>query len=200
MYYRGYYPLNEKEGDNAGSQTANLATSPDGIHFERPNLGLVEFQGSTVNNIIHQSQQAHNFCAFRDDNPNAESSQRFKAVGGSGTDNLHGFCSPDGIHWERIQEGPLKVTGSFDSVNVPMWDSHTSCYRLFSRYFSRGGFEGVRAIQSCTSEDFIGLSRSRTSTTMTRRRNTSTPMPPCPVPAPSRFCFPFLCGSFPKEL
>jgi hypothetical protein len=36
-----------------------------------------------------------------------------------------------------------------------MWDPHACCYRLFSRYFSRGGFKGVRAIQSCTSDDFI---------------------------------------------
>jgi len=155
MYYRGYYPLNEKDGDGAESQTANLVTSLDGVHFERPNIGLFEFKGSRDNNIIYHGQQAHNFCVFRDDNPDAEPSQRFKAVGGSGTDNLYGFCSSDGIHWERIQEGPLKVTGAFDSVNVPMWDPHAGCYRLFSRYFSRGGFKGVRAIQSCTSDDFI---------------------------------------------
>jgi hypothetical protein len=37
---------------------------------------------------------------------------------------------------------------------VPFWDPHAGCYRLFSRYFDqeRGG---VRAIQSCTSEDFV---------------------------------------------
>ncbi|MDA0840819.1 MAG: hypothetical protein O3B01_22800 [Planctomycetota bacterium] len=155
MYYRGYYPLNEKHGDGAESQTTNLVTSLDGIHFERPNFGLFEFRGSKDNNIIYQGQPSHNFCVFRDDNPDADPGQRFKAVGGSGTDNLHGFCSPDGIHWDRIQSGPLKVTGAFDSINVPLWDPHAGCYRLFSRYFSQGGFKGVRAIQSCTSNDFI---------------------------------------------
>jgi hypothetical protein len=38
--------LNEKDGDGAESQTANLVTSLDGVHFERPNFGLFEFRGS----------------------------------------------------------------------------------------------------------------------------------------------------------
>ena len=49
------------------------------------------------------------------------------------------------------------VKGKFDSVNVALWDSHAGCYRLFSRYLdeSAGADKGVRAIQSCISDDFI---------------------------------------------
>jgi hypothetical protein len=155
MYYRGYYPLKEKAGDLAVSQTTNLVVSTDGIHFERPKLGLVEFRGSKQNNIVYAGYEAHNFCVFLDTNPSAPPDQRFKAVGGSGQNNLHGFCSPDGLHWRRIKEGPLDVTGAFDSVNVPLWDPYKRCYRLFSRYFERTASGGVRAIQSCQSDDFI---------------------------------------------
>ena len=155
MYYRSFYPLGEAYADGANSQTTGLLVSEDGIDFERPVLGLVEFEGSKENNIVFRGYEAHNFCVFRDDNPAAPEAQRFKAVGGGSRDNLHGFFSPDGVHWSRIQEGPLKVTGAFDSVNVPLWDPHAGCYRLFSRYFDESPGARVRAIQSCSSEDFI---------------------------------------------
>lgn len=155
MYYRGFYPLGERAADSAESQTANLAISTDGIHFERPNLGRIEFNGSKDNNILYRGYEGHNFCVFRDDNPNALAEQRFKAIGGSGRNNLHGFYSPDGIHWSRIQEGPLDITGAFDSVNVAFWDPYAQCYRIFSRYFKESPSGGVRAIQSCSSNNFI---------------------------------------------
>ena len=59
------------------------AVSEDGIHFERPNLGLLEVDGSRDHNIIFRGYEAHNFCAFRDDSPNAPPEHRYKAVGGS---------------------------------------------------------------------------------------------------------------------
>lgn len=51
--------------------------------------------------------------------------------------------------------GPLDITGAFDSVNVAFWDPHAQCYRIFSRYFEDRPSGGVRAIQSCLSDDFI---------------------------------------------
>jgi len=155
MYYRGFYPIGATQADGAESQTTGLLVSEDGINFERPVLGLVEFEGSKENNIVFRGYESHNFCVFRDDNPAAPEEQRFKGVGGGSRDNLHGFCSPDGVHWSRIQEGPLGVTGAFDSVNVPLWDPHAGCYRLFSRYFDESPGARVRAIQSCSSEDFV---------------------------------------------
>lgn len=152
LYYRGYYQFRELVGDAVAMQTANLATSDDGIHFERPKLGLYEFEGSKENNIVLLASQGHNFCVFRDDNPEARPDQRYKAVGGGG--KLFGFVSPDGIHWEKIQQEPLAITGAFDSINVPFWDACAGCYRLFSRYWT-GGDTRIRAIQSCTSHDFI---------------------------------------------
>lgn len=38
LYYRGHMPPDEK-GDHSTLQTANMAVSTDGIHFERPRLG-----------------------------------------------------------------------------------------------------------------------------------------------------------------
>ena len=156
IYYRGYHPISRNLPDGwHDTQTGNLLVSGDGIHFERPNLGLIETAGSTDNNIFYRGYEAHNFCVFLDGNPNASPEQRFKAVGGSGKNNLHGFASADGLHWSRIQEGPLDITGAFDSVNVPLWDPHAGCYRIFSRYLENVHGARIRAIQSCTSDDFI---------------------------------------------
>ena len=154
MYYRGHYPLaRDGGGDLAASQTTNLVISTDGIHFERPSLGLVEFEGSKDNNIVWRGVQAHNMVVFLDGNPAAPSHERFKAVGGSAQRSLYGLVSPDGVQWRLVQERPLDIEGAFDSVNVPFWDARTGRYRLFSRYWDEA--HGVRAIQSCESEDFI---------------------------------------------
>lgn len=47
------------------------------------------------------------------------------------------------------------MEGAFDSHNVVFWDQTIGCYRCFSRYFEGGWPEGIRAIQSATSTDFI---------------------------------------------
>src|SRR5438105_752957 len=57
LYYRGIVPGN----DASTGQVTCYAESKDGIHFTRPNLGLVEFEGSKQNNIIYRGVEAHNF-------------------------------------------------------------------------------------------------------------------------------------------
>jgi hypothetical protein len=150
LYYRG---MHAQQPDGTTRQTANLAESTDGIHFTRPNLGLVEINGSTDNNVVWSDVGAHNFCVFRDRNPAADPEQRYKAVGSGDMGRLYGFSSPDGVYWRMIQQEPLPIPGAFDSLNVPFWDALRSRYRLFSRFGDEK--HGVRAIQSCESDDFL---------------------------------------------
>jgi len=156
LYYRGFYPIGVDYADHHEQQTCNVARSYDGVHFHRPHLDLFpEGTGDVAPNTVWQGYEAHNFCVFIDHNPAIDPRTRFKAVGGGGKNRLFGFQSADGLHWERLQEEPFDIEGAFDSVNVPMWDPHTGCYRLFSRYFFEEGGVRVRAIQSCTSDDFV---------------------------------------------
>ena len=152
LYYRGHYPLGNSGGDASRQQTANVAISEDGIHFKRPELGIFDLGDDGKNNVVWQGIQSHNLVAFCDNNPACIPDQRFKAVGGTGTNNLHALYSPDGLHWRLAHDTPLAVTGAFDSANVALWDAVIGKYRLFSRFFQKGR---GRAIQSCTSEDFI---------------------------------------------
>ena len=144
LYYRGVVP----DGDGSSAQVTCYAESRDGIHFTRPNLGLVEFKGSTQNNIIYRGIEAHNFAPFLDTNPAAKPEERYKALAGIRS-KLYAFISPDGIHWKKFQADPVITNGAFDSLNLAFWDE--SSYHCFSRYFE----DGVRAIQSCTSTDFV---------------------------------------------
>ena len=155
LYYRGHYPLEGTGGDKAERQTANVAFSTDGIHFERPHLGLHDFDDGGQNNVIWQGRQAHNLVPFRDPRPDVDEDKRFKAVGGSGQHSLYGLFSPDGINWRLAQEEPLDIDGAFDSANVPLWDPVRGQYRIFSRYFDERDGHRVRAVQSCESDDFI---------------------------------------------
>jgi len=147
MYYRGY----ASDIADQEQQTVNYAESTDGVHFTRPKLGIYTFEGSTDNHIVYQGHEGHNFCIFRDGNPACPPEQRYKAVAGE-WQKLYGFVSPDGLHWRKIREEPLDVTGAFDSLNVPFWDERLGCYRLFSRFFLP---PFTRCIQSAVSEDFI---------------------------------------------
>ena len=146
LYYRGIVPA----GDTSIGQVTCYAESTDGIHFTRPNLGLVEFEGSKENNIIYRGIEAHNFAPFRDANPAARPEERYKAMAGIQS-KLYAFVAPDGIHWTKLQADPVMTKGAFDSLNLSFWDERTQNYRCFSRFFDGD----VRAIQSCTSTDFI---------------------------------------------
>lgn len=163
LYYRGYYPIGVEQADRNELQTCNVALSYDGVHFHRPNLDLFPSDGDkgsvVAPNTIWQGYEAHNLCVCIDRNPATPPEARFKAVGGGSKNRLFAFQSADGIHWQRLQDEPLDVEGAFDSVNVPMWDPHAGCYRLFSRFFYEQDGVRVRAIQSCTSDDFIHWSK-----------------------------------------
>ncbi len=142
MYYRGTGP------DRL--QVTCYAESKDGIVWTKPNLGLFEYNGSTDNNIVLMSDTnvTHNFSPFKDPNPNAPDSQRYKALGGG---PLIAFCSPDGIHWTKMQDEPVITKGAFDSQNIALWDPVRKQYVGYLRQ----GRNGVRDIMTSTSEDFI---------------------------------------------
>ncbi len=148
MIYRGWQHDAQKKA--AHKEVACYAESKDGIHWTKPNLGLFEWNGSKKNNIVWLTPGTHNFTAFRDDNPATPAESRYKAFGGGGG-GLLPFQSPDCIHWKQIQGKPVITHGAFDSQNLAFWDADRGEYRAYWRYFGNG----VRAIRTATSKDFI---------------------------------------------
>lgn len=159
--YRMYYRCAHRAGNEVGRQLTCYAESDDGIDWRKPDLGLVEFNGSTQNNIVWDGLGTHNFTPFKDRNPGARPDARYKAVAsrqGSYPDGeLFAFKSPDGIHWERMGEEPILTTGAFDSQNLIFWDATEGEYRAYWRDFR----DGMRDIRTASSEDFRRWSESR---------------------------------------
>lgn len=150
LYYRGV-PEAGQDG-NTGEVTC-YAISVDGVHWEKPELGIYEVRGTRENNIIlaDQAPFSHNFAPFLDTRPGVPADQRFKAVAGTSKSGLCGFVSPDGIHWSKLREEPLITEGAFDSQNIAFWSESEGQYCCFLRVFS----DGIRSIAKSTSPDFV---------------------------------------------
>ncbi|MDP6720146.1 MAG: hypothetical protein QGF59_15910, partial [Pirellulaceae bacterium] len=80
MYYRGSHHV---PGQSASHQTVCYAESKDGVKWTKPELGIIEFNGSKKNNIIWDGVGRHNFVPFKDPNPDCKPEAKYKAIGGS---------------------------------------------------------------------------------------------------------------------
>ncbi|MEO1984580.1 MAG: hypothetical protein ABGZ24_29035 [Fuerstiella sp.] len=151
MIYRGW--RHDEKMKAVHKEVTCYAESKDGIHWTKPKLGLFEWNGSKENNIVWLGPGTHNFTAFRDSNPAAPAEEKYKAFGGVGSfgGGLVPFTSPDCVHWAQRQEKPVITNGAFDSQNLAFWDTDRGEYRAYWRYFG----DGVRAIRTATSTDFI---------------------------------------------
>lgn len=158
LYYRG----SAGGSDRSAAQVTCVAESDDGIHFTRPQLGLIEAGGTKANNVVWRGVESHNFAPFLDPNPAARPDERYKALGGikepgrnwhqgETPGGLYAFVSADGIHWRKLKPEPVITKGAFDSQNLALWDGERHRYVSFNRIFTGR----VRAIQSCTSADFL---------------------------------------------
>ena len=85
MYYRG---RQFEMSDTTLSEPTGLtcyAESTDGINWVRPDLGLIEFNGSKNNNIIIDGENSNIpssiFVPFKDTNPNAPPDAKVQGLG-----------------------------------------------------------------------------------------------------------------------
>jgi len=158
MYYRGaQVTIQDGKTRRAHPFVTCMATSDDGIHWRKPELGLVEFNGSRRNNIIRIGDLCHDFSPFIDTNPACPPEARYKAVGAAGfRKGLLAYQSPDGIHWTTLNDGkPVITDGAFDTQNIAFWDPVRREYRAYIRDFRAG----VRDIRTATSKDFVHWTR-----------------------------------------
>ncbi|MEP0844023.1 MAG: hypothetical protein HRF43_15075 [Phycisphaerae bacterium] len=120
------------------------ARSKDGITWEKPALGLTEYQGDRRNNIVigHSAAGteavAEGGMVFID--PNAPPEQRFrmtlKMIEPPFVDL---YSSPDGVHWKRTHEKILSFSPPdgkpqhLDTQNVIIWDDRINRYVAYMR-------------------------------------------------------------------
>lgn len=157
LYYRG---IREAGKDGNDNEVTCYAESDDGIHWNKPSLGIFVINGTKNNNVIlaHAAPATHNFSPFLDTNPNAIPTEKFKALGGTDKTGLIAFVSADGIHWKKLRDTAVFKTGVFDSQNVAFWSQSEQQYVCYFRTWSDGGFtdyKGFRSVSRTTSKDFI---------------------------------------------
>lgn len=135
--------------------TATLyANSTDGITFMKPPMHLLEFNGSSANNII-----SPNVGGVLLDEAETDASRRWKMFGsvpihGAGVDgnSLDIWFSPDGIHWSSAfdSNASREVLG-----NRKGGDTHNNLYRL-----ANGHFAAITRLDNFSSSNLrrVGLS------------------------------------------
>lgn len=167
LYYRACSP---DPKDSSYLATAMAESHDGGLSFERPVLGLVDWKGSTANNLVTIGTPPHSPPVFIDTNPDCDPDERFKGISAHWK-QAFARVSPDGIHWRTKGNGPLKMSGTFDTVNTAFWDPTIERYRSYTRFFDYlddGAVEAnvlgrdatvVRSIQSSTSRDFLRWTR-----------------------------------------
>ena len=138
------------------------AESSDGISWQRPSLGLVEFNGSADNNICIGDGKLRNVAVFLDHKPGVPEGERYKAIAraaGVSPAAIFALVSADGVNWRPFQDEPIIVApeedNQFDSPFGAFWDTRTGTYVICSRGMHPDG-QGtrIRGIRRTTSEDF----------------------------------------------
>lgn len=169
--YRMYYQVWPGYPDENTGIDVCYAESRDGINWERPNLGLYEFEGSYDNNLIIRDI-CDNIYVMKDENPACPPEHRYKAVleGGlraetpSGCHRLMCMTSPDGIHFKNY--GIISEGYAYDSQNTLHWNRHTGKYYCYFRETRDRDYEPnpnwkeirVRGIRVMESEDCLNWS------------------------------------------
>ena len=128
MYYVGW--------QKGGISRLLVLTSPDGMTWTRPNLGIHSYNGSTDNNIVMDVEDFRdNMFIFRDTNPACPKDEWYKAVcrgtaeceDGVRREGLWCLVSEDGYRFRRSHL--MTVKGVFDTMNTAFWDgSRYVCY------------------------------------------------------------------------
>ena len=142
-----YDILSGKGYPGQGYRAAAYAESRDGIHFEKPILGLVELNGSKENNLViptDLSQMTVGGCSvFRDDNPSCPAAERYKSWSklyalrteskpqGVTKGGNRMWYSADGLRWHLYD--PPEGLRAADTQPTWFWDSRIGRYVGYSR-------------------------------------------------------------------
>jgi hypothetical protein len=120
------------------------ATSEDGIQWAKPELGLVEYEGSKQNNILWRGPHG---AGILKDSTDSDPARRYKMIF-QGVATSH---STNGINWSepRKIEEIGKIAG--DTHNNVFWDPHSAKYVGITRTWGDLGREVTRI----ESADFV---------------------------------------------
>ncbi len=117
------------------------ATSRDGLNWVKPNLGLVEFQGSRANNIVLRGP--HGAGVFKDPR-DPDPQRRYKMF----YQGMNVRFSSDGLHWSDAVPCP-EIAARGDTHNNACWCEEFGKYVGITRLW-----DGQRIVGRTESQDF----------------------------------------------
>jgi hypothetical protein len=149
MWYQGY-----AVGQSA--YHALYATSHDGVHWERPNLGLIEYEGNRANNLVSTDMALVNVIEdLRDPDPDRRyKSLYFARMGQLAASRVCVAFSANGLQWNPHPGNPV-IEGSSDTHTLLGWDEEAGCYVAYTRPGIRSVPGSIRVIGRSTSPDFV---------------------------------------------
>lgn len=115
-----------------------LATSDDGLNFEKKNYNIINYNNSSDNNILKHDLLCHNFNPFYDKKNN-----KYLAISGTQFygEGIYLFESLDGINWNQIKkilDESYLLSGychlnHFDSHNCIVYNENEDYYYIYLR-------------------------------------------------------------------
>ena len=146
MWYAGL-------GDDGGNQGRRMcyAVSTDGINWDKPDLGLTEFNGSRANNLVgfdsqYSAKMSSILVVHDPDDPDPE--RRFKMINEVNPFTIIAAFSPDGLRWHDSAHIPVLKHNTVEPGGLMKYNN---CYYLSGQ----GGNVGTkRALVTYMSYDF----------------------------------------------
>lgn len=114
-----------RDGENRPNVA--YAESSDGVTWTKPDLGIVEYEGSTANNLIGIPYLEGN--VYRD--PHARPGAEYVYVTNVEKEGVVRYYSSDGLRWQRDREPLLRFRP--DTQNITFWDERLQKYVLYLR-------------------------------------------------------------------
>ena len=143
-----------------GSRWCCYATSQDGIHWEKPKLGIVPFDGQEATNIVFPPERMPHEpnCVFKDTNPACPAAEKYKMVASlqppGGKRGTYVAASPDGLHWKLMKNSP--VFRPSDTNNICLYDNRIGRYVGYVRVW-----DPWRKVGRCEFDDITSWGKER---------------------------------------
>lgn len=142
-------------GQGAREEGLLYAVSADGIHWEKPALGLIDFEGSSANNLVMR-RDTHGLHAggVLKDNREPDPARTYKFIHLNASAGRMASCiSADGLRWsEPVLWNEHDAVG--DCHNNAIWSPELERYVCITRGWS----EGIRTVLRSESDDFVNWS------------------------------------------
>ena len=153
--HRMWYTIRTTRYGKDSAMVVGYATSVDGLEWTKPNLGILEHEGSTENNLVLDPGPGGSggVCVLKtpwDEDPARRYKMLYKTIEEGG--GLKVAFSPDGIRWTPHPETVL--AGVFDTFNVILWDDRLGKYVAYVRINQRPR-KRQRSVGRTESEDLL---------------------------------------------